>query len=95
MVHFHVAQVDPVTSTISGATLEPVDHGVTAPHICWTAEWDSIEQAEQTYAGMFADAEALATIPKAGGGNPFWTEDKPLFAYAKLECNWMTVRCSL
>lgn len=47
-----------MTTTVSGEQLgggaEYAVEGVTAPHVSWVAEWDSIEQAREFWATMLA-----------------------------------------
>ena len=38
IVQLHLAQAEPVSRTVDGKDIQPVDHGVTPPHCCYTVD---------------------------------------------------------
>jgi len=95
---FFVAQATPMTTTVCGEQLtggaEYAVEGVTAPHISWVAEWDSVEQAKEFYAKILAGgAEAMKGFSKSPNGfvNPYYPNpDEVLSGYKRVEQSFMS-----
>ena len=90
VVHFHVAQADPVTTTLDGADFSPIDHATTPAQVSWCCEWDSVAQAKEFWETALATQDVADGARAAGGGNPYWPKGKTMHAYQHVEQVWMT-----